>query len=102
MKKPNELIEMTIDNGHISLHRYNDNKGEIILTSLFVRKNRKQGNGRKLMFTAENIAKTLEAKVIYLQVKEKSWIKNWYKRLGYREFECDENKDGLIWMKKEI
>lgn len=101
-EKPNEMVHISLDNGHVSLHRYDDNKDEIILTSLIVKRKRKQGNGTKLMNRAEEIAKSLKAKVIYLQVKEKSWMKGWHERLGYKEFECDDNKDDMIWMKKEI
>lgn len=102
MKKPNEMIHISLDNGHVSLHRYDDNKDEIILISLIVKRKRKQGNGKRLINRAEEISKLLKAKVIYLQVKEKSWMKEWYERLGYKEFECDDNKDDIIWMKKII
>lgn len=31
--QPNEIINIILDNGHISLHRYNDNPSEIILST---------------------------------------------------------------------
>lgn len=80
---PCELINLRIENGRLSLHRYADNPSEIILTSLFVYKNRRNGTGTKLMLHAEQVAKGLGATHICLQVNEHEWVCKWYKRIGY-------------------
>lgn len=80
---PNEIINTILDNGHISLHRYSDNPSEIILSSLFVRKQRRNGNGTNLMLRAEQIAKGLGCVRVFLEAKKGSWQEKWYERLGY-------------------
>lgn len=100
--KINEIIVITLDNGNISLHRYTDNQNEIILSSLFVRKNRRNGNGANLMAHAERIAKGLDATCVSLEVKKGSWQSKWYERLGYRYCERKSNIDSLVWMRKYL
>ena len=100
--QPNEIINIILDNGHISLHRYSDNPSEIILSSLFVRKQRRNGNGINLMLRAEQIAKGLGCVRVFLQAKKGSWQEKWYERLGYNYCECCQERSGLIWMRKNL
>ena len=100
--QPNEIINIILDNGHISLHRYSDNPSEIILSSLFVRKQRRNGNGINLMLRAEQIAKRLGCVRVFLEAKKGSWQEKWYERLGYNYCECCQERSGLIWMKKKL
>lgn len=100
--QPNEIINYKLDNGHISLHRYSDNPSEIILSSLLVRKQRRNGNGIKLMLRAEQIAKGLGCVRVFLEAKKGSWQEKWYERLGYNYCECCQERSGLIWMKKNL
>lgn len=99
-QSPNEYIRLTLDNGSVSLHRYQDNLDDIILTSLYVCKNRKKGNGTALLLRAEALARGLCARRIFLQVKKNTWQKEWYKHIGYTFFENAEND--LIWMVKSL
>ncbi|WP_288056925.1 MULTISPECIES: GNAT family N-acetyltransferase [Bacteroidales] len=98
-QQPNEFISIHIDNGNVSLHRYDDRPDDIILTSLYVKKKRKQGNGTKLLLRAEQIARGLHAKQIFLQAKKHSWQKQWYNRRKYDDYEDNGN---FIWMKKVL
>lgn len=100
--QPNEIMDITLDNGRVSLHRYSDNSGEIILSSLFVRKQRRHGNGTKLMLHAEQIAQGLGCVCISLEVRKGCWQEKWYERLGYNRCECCQERNGLIWMRKLI
>ena len=100
--QPNEIINIILDNGHISLHRYSDNPSEIILSSLFVRKHRRNGNGINLMLRAEQIAKGLGCSRVFLEAKKGSWQEKWYERLGYNYSECCQERSGLICMKKNL
>lgn len=100
--KPNEIINIILDNGHISLHRYSDNPSEIILSSLFVRKQRQNGNGTNLMLLAEQIAKGLGCVCVFLEARKGSWQEKWYVRLGYNYCEYCQERSGLIWMKKNL
>ena len=102
MENPNEIINISLNNGHISLHRYEDMPDEMILSSLFVRKKRRNRNGTNLIAHAEQIAKGLGARCIFLKVKNESWQSKWYERLGYRHFGCSQDIDGLIWMRKYL
>lgn len=100
--KPNEIMNIALDNGRVSLHRYSDNPSEIILSSLFVRKQRRNGNGTQLMLQAEQIAQGLGCVCISLEVRKGCWQEKWYERLGYNRCECSRERNGLIWMRKLI
>lgn len=100
--QPNEIIYITLNNGRVSLHRYSDTPSEIMLSSLFVRKQRRNGNGTKLMLYAERIAKGLGCVRIFLEVKKGCWQEKWYERLGYNHCKCCQERNGLIWMKKNL
>lgn len=97
--EPDELIEIRTKYGHICLHRYYDNPEQVILTSLYVRKNRRNGNGTHLIKQAEQIARSIGAKQIWLQAKPNSWQEQWYKRLGY-EFSDNIEDDTLRWLER--
>lgn len=52
-----------------------------------------------MLLRAEQIARVLHAKQIFLQAKKHSWQKQWYNRRKYDDYE-DNGK--FIWMKKVL
>jgi N-acetylglutamate synthase-like GNAT family acetyltransferase len=63
---------------------------------------RKQGIGTELQNIREEIAKKLGAKYTYLQAENGSWMREWYKRRGYKDCENTIIEENLVWMQKEI
>lgn len=80
---------------------FNDDEKSIYLNWLSVSESaRKQGIGTELQIIREEIGRKIGASCAYLQVEKDTWMHNWYKRRGYKDYKRDDN--GLIWMKKSL
>lgn len=90
--------------GTVTVQFYNDEPNVAYLTSLSVHESkRKCGYGTKLVKEAEKIAKEYNATRIILSADKKSWVFDWYVRLGYKF--CGFNldfKDTVYILDKEL
>lgn len=71
---------------------------DLSVTNIF----RKMGYGKRLMHTVERIAKSLDFCKCALYVREDSWQKDWYARLGYVTESEAETDEGYIKMVKKL
>lgn len=71
---------------------------DLSVTNIF----REMGYGKRLMHTVERIAKSLDFCKCALYVREDSWQKDWYTRLGYVIETEEETEEGYIKMVKKI
>lgn len=90
--------------GHINMFsNVADNRFTIILNSLFVNPEyRQSGIGTILVNTSEKIAELIGFDVVTLEVKEDSWIQQWYRKKGYREYGYSSKNKDSIWMLKQM
>lgn len=87
----------------VCIYLYKDDPNTIYLADLYVDSAvRNKGIGTFIMHICDNIAMQLKASKIVLFV-EKSWVKRWYEKLGYREIkEFTFPVDNAIWMEKDM
>ena len=90
--------------GHINMFsNVVDNRFTIILNSLFVNPEYRQSNiGTILVNTSEKIAELIGFDVVTLEVKEDSWMQQWYRKKGYREYGYSSKNKDSIWMLKQM
>lgn len=90
--------------GHINMFsNVVDNRFTITLNSLFVNPEYRQSNiGTILLNTSEKIAELIGFDVVTLEVKEASWMQQWYRKKGYREYGYSSKNKDLIWMLKQM
>ena len=89
--------------GSAVFYWYKDDNKSVYLSSLEVNKNERQGGiGTKLQELRESIAIKLGFKVAYLWVLEDSWMRDWYKRRGYKDLKKHDDKHCYIWMQKNL
>lgn len=82
---------------------YHDNNSSVYLDCLSVNlKSRKRGIGTELQKLRENIGVILGAKYSYLWVKKDSWMFEWYKRRGYKEWSVYKGEKKCVWMRKKL
>ena len=80
-----------------------DNRFTITLNSLFVNPEYRKSNiGTILLNTSEKIAELIGFDVVTLEVKEASWMQQWYRKRGYREYGYSSKNKDLIWMLKQM
>jgi len=78
-----------------------DDKRRGYLASLSVAKSyRRGGLGTELQVLREKMIKRRGYKIALLWVLEKSWMRKWYERRGYKFHERHKRYKGCIWMKK--
>jgi GNAT superfamily N-acetyltransferase len=79
---------------------FNDDKKSIYFDMLSVcPENRKNGIATELIKMHEEMGKKSEVTASYLAVVKDSWMRRWYKRLGYKYHKRHADKN-LIWMEK--
>lgn len=89
--------------GFIKTYYYLDDPDYIYASDLHVDKDmRNKGIGSKLLEIHLNNAKCLGAKYSLLWVRKDTWIKDWYKKLGYKYYKEYLDEANSIWMIKEI
>ena len=91
--------------GFLLAYAYEDAPEVMYLSSFYIREDkRKLGYGTVMINAAIDIASKLKSESLMLLVKESSWIKDWYKKLGFEEFKAEGDKETLhgeldkIWM----
>lgn len=85
--------------GTIRVYRYNDDPNTLYLAGLYVSNNDRNKNlGVELINSAEFYG----SNKLILAVKGKTWLYDWYTRLGYKEtdYKSDEDEPETIWMEK--
>lgn len=83
------------------LYFKNDNKKTAYLDKLSVSlEHRNQGIGLDLQITRENIARNMGYEYCMLWTKKHAWMREWYKRRGYK-FDSEKDNDH-IWLKKKL
>ena len=105
IKYPYIDVNICIHNkGHINMFsNVADNRFTIILNSLFVNPEYRQSNiGTILVNTSEKIAELIGFDVVTLEVKEASWMQQWYRKKGYREYGYSSKTKDSIWMLKQM
>lgn len=99
----NEIEILNIDYPEASgcLGVYRDDPNVFYIYNLKTKEQyRKQGHGTKIVQKLENLAKFLGAKEIRLLSNTDNWIRKWYIRLGYSEYQKENDKD--VWLSKTI
>lgn len=82
---------------------YKDDSSTIYLDFLKVDEDiRKQGIGTELQIIREDIGILLNCIYSCLWVKKDSWMYEWYKRRGYKDYKNHERLDNTMWMRKEL
>ena len=86
--------------GSFNLELYSDDPDAYFLKSLYVHEGcRGQGHGNELLAEAELIAER-DNKIMFIKVKQQTFLEEWYKRKGYQLY-CDD-EDEYIWLKKDL
>lgn len=84
------------------LYIYEDDKTNGYIANIFVEESeRRKGFGGKLMIELEKLAESKDISNIELRVDSKSFMCEWYKKLGY-EYLADDEDEEFIWLKKEL
>ena len=84
------------------LYCYHDDLNTVYLDSLSVDDNeRKSGIGTELQAIREKIGIYLGATESYLFVVKNTWMHEWYKRRGYKDFKAHEDEN-MVWMMKNL
>jgi len=79
----------------------NDNK-TAYLDSLSVSEDvRKKGIGTELQKLREGLAKEMGYKYVVLWVKKGTWMRNWYKRRGYKYLK-PYKEEKAVWLRKKL
>jgi len=63
---------------------------------------RGQGYGNEILKEAEKHTLEKGYNIIELQVLDKSWKHDWYRRHGFSDLCYNEDDSNFIWMKKEL
>lgn len=84
-----------------AVYTYDDDPSTLYLANVYVvQEKRGEGLGNQILRMAEEIAKKMGRKEIYLQAKRNSDVHKWYKRHGYVDVEPGDRN--LEWMKKTV
>lgn len=84
------------------IYWYNNDQSSVYLDMLSVDKDiRRQGIGTKMQKIREKIGIQYGAEYCYLWVKKNTWMHEWYKRRGYKDWK-KYKKENAIWMKKSL
>ena len=82
---------------------YYDDSSTIYLAGLSVNKEeRKMGIGTELQNIREEIGRKMGATISCLWVQKNTWMHEWYKRRGYKDWGKNEHEKNTIWMEKSL
>ena len=85
------------------VYGYKDDKSTAYLAGLSVEdSSRKQGIGTELQVLREAIAVGTGAKTVCLWVEKGTWMHEWYKRRGYKDWKDHEEQENNVWMEKHL
>jgi len=89
--------------GQIRMYWYNDDLVNIYLEDLHVDENsRSKGIGRSLIDICESACIYIGGISLSLWVDGNSWMKDWYRRIGYEYLiDCKDDKD-YVWVKRNL
>lgn len=88
------------ENSSFCLYTYDDDPYSIFLSNLEVNHNfRNKGIGNYMLdLVVNHISPNLGRKKLYLCVKEKSWMFDWYNRKRFETISKNYERDGYVWM----
>lgn len=87
---------------NFALYIYDDDKQTAYLSNVKVEESsRGKGLGNVILTSAEQESIKLKVNLLCLKVLRSSWVHEWYKRHGFKDFFEDEDPK-YIWMKKPI
>lgn len=84
------------------IYWYNDDPNICYFSNLKVNDNEKgKGYGNRLLLTLEKIGIKSGSNTAMLWVKTESWMHNWYKRHGFKDYQIHDDPE-YIWMYKDL
>lgn len=63
---------------------------------------RKHGVGLSLVQACEKISRENGCEELILWVEKDSWVRGWYEKLGFVEYELDKDHPSRVWMSKDF
>lgn len=88
---------------YATMYWYRDDKNIMYFSDLNVSPEfRELGFGSDLLSICENIGKNMGFTKSCLLVKEDSFVKNMYERKSYKFLKNDSEKEGYVWMIKDL
>lgn len=85
----------------VRMYIYKDDVESSYLIGLSVDEEHRHNHlATKLIKHYENIAKELGVEYSYLSVEKDEWMHEWYTKIGYVDFENNNDVESQIWMRK--
>ena len=93
--------------GRFALYYYNDDKNNIFLSNVDIwEQYQGKGFGNELLQYALNEVKKINKnhnfKILFLYCKKDSFVHNWYRKFGFKDYKDYEKDSRYIWMKKKL